>query len=211
MNDMTSVIVPKSDQWNADDFIAGPLTFKIRDVQIKAGEEQPVNILFEASNKAFRPCKSMSRCLVSAWGADARKYIGRSLTLYRDPTVKWGGLEVGGIRISHLSDIDGPKQMMLTATRGSRKPHKVQPLTDAPKAIATQDFSAALGQLKAVARPGNLSVLQDKWQDIGPEARKALADELAGLKSLCAEELQPDVPFDQPQSQDEASNGYSGV
>jgi hypothetical protein len=128
MNDMSSVIVPKSDQINADDLIAGPMTITIREVQIRGGQEQPVSIYFDGSDKAYRPCKSMSRVLVQGWGADASKYVGRSLTLYRDPTVKWAGLEVGGIRISHMSHIDGEKLMMLTATKGSRKPHKVKPL-----------------------------------------------------------------------------------
>src|SRR4051812_11375313 len=102
---MSSVIIPKSDQINADDLLAGPITITIRDVQIKGGQEQPVSIYFEGSDKAFRPCKSMSRVLVQGWGADAKAYIGRSLTLYCDPSVKWGGVEVGGIRISHMTDI----------------------------------------------------------------------------------------------------------
>ncbi|WP_300974861.1 hypothetical protein [Sphingomonas sp. LHG3406-1] len=50
------------------------------------------------------------------------------LTLYTDPTVKWGGMEVGGIRISHLSHIERGEQLALTATKGSRKPHRVMPL-----------------------------------------------------------------------------------
>ena len=128
MNDMSSVIVPKSDQINADTLLAGPMTVTIREVNIRGGQEQPVDIMLEETPLAYRPCKSMSRCLVQAWGPDARAYVGRSLTLYRDPSVKWGGLEVGGIRISHMSDIDGKKVMQLTATKGQRKPHVVMPL-----------------------------------------------------------------------------------
>lgn len=139
MNDMTSVIVPKSDQINADDLIAGPRTITINDVQIRGGQEQPVSIFFDGSDKAFRPCKSMSRVLVAAWGADAKAYVGRSLTLYRDPSVKWGGMEVGGIRISHMTNIDGKLQLALTATKGQRKPYIVMPLTD----VAQQTDKAA--------------------------------------------------------------------
>ncbi|NJC06547.1 hypothetical protein GGQ97_002340 [Sphingomonas kaistensis] len=138
MNDMSSVIVPKSDQINADDLLAGPLTFTIREVQIRGGQEQPVNILLEGTDKAFRPCKSMSRVLVQAWGPDASKYAGRALTLYRDPTVKWAGMEVGGIRISHMSHIDAAQNMMLTATKGSRKPHRILPLQIEQKQTARQ-------------------------------------------------------------------------
>ena len=192
MSDMADVIVPKSDQWNADDFIAGPKTFTIRDVQIKASEEQPVNILLEGSNKAFRPCKSMSRCLVSAWGSDAKKYVGRSLTLYRDPTVKWGGLEVGGIRISHMSDIDAPKQMMLTATRGSRKPHKVLPLTDAPQQQRQAQLDAPgldeanATMIRAVGQ--GTAALEAAWRAKGmAPLRDTLQPKLDAWKSLAAQ------------------------
>ena len=77
MQDMTQVITPKSDQINADDLIGGPRTITIRDVQIKGGQEQPVSIYFEGSDKAFRPCKSMCRVLVAVWGPDANQYLGR--------------------------------------------------------------------------------------------------------------------------------------
>jgi hypothetical protein len=70
----------------------------------------------------------MSRLLVAAWGPDAKEYVGRCMTLYRDPTVKWAGMEVGGIRISHLSHLDAAMTMALTATKGSRKPYTVKPL-----------------------------------------------------------------------------------
>ncbi len=133
MNDMTAVIAPKSDQINADDLISGTMTITITEVRIRAGEDQPVSMYFEGSNKAFRPCKSMSRALVQIWGPDAAKYIGRSLTLYRDPKVRFGKDEVGGIRISHASHIDERQVLQLTATRGQRKPHKIDPLKIEPK------------------------------------------------------------------------------
>ncbi len=51
MNDMTQVIQPKSDQINADDLIAGPITVKITDVKIQGGTEQPVSIHIEGTPK----------------------------------------------------------------------------------------------------------------------------------------------------------------
>src|SRR3546814_12888811 len=70
----------------------------------------------------------MSRVLVSAWGPDANAYSGRSLTLYRDPKVKWGGMEIGGIRVSHMSHIERDMVMALTATKGKRAPYTVKVL-----------------------------------------------------------------------------------
>lgn len=128
-SDMRATIVPKSDQLNADDLIAGEMTIKITKVDIKGGQEQPVSISFEGDNgKPYKACKSMCRVMVSAWGPDSTKYVGRSMTLYRDQSVKWAGMEVGGIRISHMSDIAGNQTMALTVTRGSKKPYTVKPL-----------------------------------------------------------------------------------
>ncbi len=56
MNDMSQVIIPKSDQWNSDDFISGPMTFTIREVQINADTEQPVNVLLSAPGFRAAAC-----------------------------------------------------------------------------------------------------------------------------------------------------------
>lgn len=126
--DMRTVIQPKSDQLNADDFVAGPRTVRITSVEIKGGE-QPISVHFEGDNgKPWKPCKTTARLMVAAWGPDASQYKGRSLTLYRDPTVKWAGLEVGGIRISHMSHIDSDMVYAATVTKGKRAPIKVKPL-----------------------------------------------------------------------------------
>lgn len=145
MNDMSGVIVPRSDQINADSLLSGPITITITRVEIKAGTEQPVTIFYEGDDgKPWRPCKSMARVLVAAWGPDASKYKGRSLTLYCDPKVRWGGMEVGGIRISHMSDIPESLTMALTVTRANKKPFTVRPIpAGTPKAAAPAGQSSA--------------------------------------------------------------------
>jgi hypothetical protein len=129
MTNMLTTIVPKSDQLNADDLIGGVAkTIKIAKVSLLAGE-QPVALNYEGDEgKPYKPCKSMRRVLVNVWGSDGNLYIGRSMTLYRDDKVTFGGVNVGGIRISHMSHITEPMTMALTATQKSRKPFTVQPL-----------------------------------------------------------------------------------
>lgn len=138
MSDMASVIVPKSDQTNADDFLSGPRTIKITGVTIRGGQEQPISVSYDGDNgKPYKPCKSMCRLMVSAWGADSKQYVGRSMTLYRDATVRWAGLEVGGIRVSHMSDIERPLTVALTMTKQNRKPFTVKPLVTGAKETAS--------------------------------------------------------------------------
>jgi hypothetical protein len=127
--DITHTIVPKSDQLNADSFMGGPKTYTVAKVTANEGSaDQPINIYFEGEPLVFRPCKSMRRVIVKIWGPDASKYGGRGMTLYRDPKVKWGGMEVGGIRISHMTGLEKAEVMALTETRAARKPYTVQPL-----------------------------------------------------------------------------------
>ena len=126
---MKKTIEPKSDQLNADDLIGGAKTIRIRDVKATDSETQPVSIFFDGdNNKPYKPSKGMRRVLVALWGADAKTYIGRSLTLYRDDKVKFGGIEVGGIRISHASHITEPTRVIETVSRGKRRPVTIQVL-----------------------------------------------------------------------------------
>lgn len=186
--DMNDVIQPKSDQINADTLIGGPMTVKITGVKIDHSSEQKVSISLEGTPLVFRPCKSMSKVLVAAYGADANLYVGKSMTLYRDPKVKWGGLEVGGIRISHLSHIDKDMVMMLTQTRAQRAPHKVKPLrveqqAAEPPQIDTEaaqtSARAAAGQGKAAFTTwwnGDGRTLRDAVKPIMPELTKLASD-----------------------------------
>jgi hypothetical protein len=141
--DITATLAPKSDQLNSDDLIAGPRTITV--TKVSAGSvEQPVAIAFEGdNNKPWYPCKSMRRVLVAAWGADAEQYIGRRVTLFRDPAVTYGAIQVGGIRVSHLSHLDGPLSIALTVTRQKRTPYRVQPLAAAPAPAVVTDAEQA--------------------------------------------------------------------
>lgn len=132
--DLSNTIVPNSQQLNAEDLLSHPVTVTITGVS-RGSVEQPVNIeLAEYPGRPFRPSKTVRRILVAAWGVSADTYTGRRMTLYRDPDVKFGGQDVGGIRVSALSHIEKPMTVALTVTRGKRKSYTVQPLADAPPA-----------------------------------------------------------------------------
>ncbi len=161
MSDMSSVIEPKVDQLTADHLLGGPRTLRITDVAIRPGTEQPVTISYADDNGLpWRPCKSMSRVLVKAWGPDANTYKGRCVTVYRDDKVKWGGLEVGGIRISHLTHIERDLVLALTEKKGSKKPFIVKPLKiDAPaEDKVTPGVNALVARIDAAA---NAAALED--------------------------------------------------
>lgn len=159
---------PRSDQQNFDDYIGGPKTVTVSEVK-KGSTEQPVEVhLVEFPGRPFKPSKSMRRVLVAAWGPEASVYAGRRITLYGDPTVKFGGKEVGGIRISHLSDIPETLELHLTVTRGKRAPFIVEPL-DPPKPQVDESGRDWLAELADTQ--GDL----DAIEALGSEAKSAHA------------------------------------
>lgn len=130
VEDLRPTIVPKSDQLNAEQLLGGPMTITVTDVRIGSGEEQPVIVHYaNEDGRPYKPCKTMRKVLIHAWGADGRKWAGRSMTLYNDPAVKFGGEDVGGIRISHMTDIERDVRVSLTSTRGKKAKYEIRRLS----------------------------------------------------------------------------------
>jgi len=189
---MLDAIAPKSDQINAEDLVGRTITVTVRDVQIRAGQEQPISVAVEESDKVFRPCKTTARLMVQAWGPDASKYAGRKMTLYRDPSVKWGGVAIGGIRISHMSHLDAPLVIALAENKKNRKVHTVQPL-QIEKQLASPDALTLDAARDLVEGAPDLDALRAVW------SRKAMAPFRAELQGLLDERkaaLAP--PADEP-------------
>lgn len=138
VSDLRYTIVPKSDQLNAEQLMAGDMTITVTDVRI-GSDDQPVVIHYEGEDgRPFKPCKTCRKVLIFAWGEDGRKWVGKSMTLFNDPSVKFGGMSVGGIRISHLSDIQRELTVSLTATKGKKTPHTIKVLKPARTTAANK-------------------------------------------------------------------------
>lgn len=153
MIDISKTIIPKADQLNAEDFISGPLTLTITDVAIRESGEQPVLIKFAGGFRPWKPCKTMRRVLVFAWGPDASQYIGRSLQLYREPSVRWAGEPVGGIRIGAMSHILKRIEIALAESNKSRRKHIVEVLLSTGEP-ATNDLEIARDLAKSYLKRG---------------------------------------------------------
>ncbi len=159
---------PRSDQWNADDFIGGPRVFTIAGVKAGSAEQKYDIELVEGEGRAWRPPLTMLRLLIAAWGDEASEWTGRRVQLYRDETIKFGPDAVGGIRIAAMSHLPGnkPFSAMLTSTRGRRSRHTVQPLPDEkPKAPTAAGIIKAFEPLGVTAADLELKVGvdQDSW------------------------------------------------
>lgn len=192
--DLASTIIPRSDQLNAEDLLAGPVTVTVESVTA-GNAEQPVNVrLVEFPGRPYKPSKTMRRVLVKMWGRESDAYAGRRLTLYRDPDVKFGGIKVGGIKISHLSHIDGPATLVLTETKGKRVPHEVRPLADAP----TKPARKAAEPTPDVATMTDRAELTRLWKAAPRDSaeRAAIEARVAELNNPPTDDAEPalDVP-----------------
>ena len=181
VSDLRATIVPKSDQLNAEQLLAGPMTVTVTDVRV-GGDDQPVIIHYSGDNgRPYKPCKTMRKVLIFAWGEDGRKWVGRSMTLYNDQAVRFGGMEVGGIRISHMTDIVRDVQISLTATKGKKAQHVI-------KWMAAPTSSL----LEAINSAATSDALKDAFGNAYKSTRdKAARDEFKAAYDLRMAQLQP--------------------
>jgi len=176
VSDLRDTIIPKSDQLNADQLVAGPITITVTDVARGANADQPLTIHYDGEDgRPFKPCKTVRKILLFAWGDDGRQWVGRSMTLFCDPEVKWAGVKVGGIRVSHMSHIQGDIQISLASTRGKKDAHIIRKLVavkqePAPHAV---NYDALRESLNLSATHG-MDALRDAWSQLTPTEKKEL-------------------------------------
>ena len=157
INDLSDTIEAKSDQLNADDLAGSTKTIKVTGVVRYSDKGIPAfHIDYEGgAGRPFKPCKSVRRVIMFAWGKDGSQWIGRSMTLYCDPTVIYAGKEVGGIRVSHMSDIEKRISIKLTEKRGSKKEVFIDILEPTEKPTWPDDaFAKRLSDAKTVILDG---------------------------------------------------------
>ena len=129
MLDVSGTILSKSDQLNASDLIGNEMILTVSNVNLVSSPDQPMVINWEGDEgRAYKPCKSMRRVLVGLWGKDASQWIGRSIGVYNEPTVKWAGKEEGGIRIKSLSHIDKNKSVTTSESKHKKTTYLISAL-----------------------------------------------------------------------------------
>ena len=135
---LSETVKAKTDQLNADDMIGvPPITVTLVDMVVdQSKNEQPWIMKIDGGWKPYKPGLSMRRVLLEAWkddGQQGKTWIGRRMTLFRDPDIVFAGLKVGGVRISHLSDLEAPElAVAITVRKGVKNVWTIKRLEDAP-------------------------------------------------------------------------------
>lgn len=137
VTDIRPTIVPKSDQLNSEQLLSGSRIIVVTDVRGGSSKEQPLTVHYESEDgRPYKPGLTMRKVLAHAWGHDATQWIGKSMELYCDPNVRFGGEVVGGIRISRMSDINTKGiRVSLTASKGKKALHEIDLLQDSPELV----------------------------------------------------------------------------
>lgn len=133
MANIGSTIKAKSDQLNAGDLIGGGVTVTVKSASL-GGRDQPLSIELQEDYQTFKPCLSMRRVLAKIWGLESDDWIGKQMTLYCDPSVKWAGKEEGGIRISHMEGVKVTVPVTVRKNKRETMTYNIEAL--APKAKA---------------------------------------------------------------------------
>ena len=151
----------RSDQWNADDFVAGKRIFQIANVRPGSANDAEFDVDFtDSPGKCWRPPYTVIKILMGAWRTDdTDDWIGKHVELYRDETVKFGKDISPGIRVSRLSHISKPYKVALNATRGKKQMHEVEPL----ETPATLDPTP---HLAAITTADTIDTLKQAWQAV---------------------------------------------
>lgn len=191
MADVSFALEAKSDQLNAVDIMGVEPVIRVREVKVQKGD-QPVWVYFDGDhNRPWKPSKGMLRILAGAWGRDSDGWVGKQAQLYFDPSVKWAGKEVGGIRIRALSDIDDRGlSFTVTINRQQRDLYHVPLLKIETKEYPADKFDKAFPAMQKKLESGEMTL-----QQIIAQCQKTgtlSADQLAKLESVAPVEINDD-------------------
>lgn len=203
INDLRDTIIPKSDQLNADQLLGGPITIRVTSVT-RGSEDQPIVIGYENdAGRPYKPAKSMRKVLIFAWGPDGSQWVGRMMTLYNKRDVKWGGVEVGGIRISAMSHIDAEIKLSLAETRGKKAPIIIKRIDGSDPVVAARTAleAAARGGMEALKAAWAACPVKSAIDPTGcPQSLKDIANKADADRKKPASEL-PDTITDESSSE----------
>ena len=196
--DITDALAPTSDQLDAVELV-NPRTFTI-DTGSALGQRDGkvvAEIRLVDFPRVWRPSKGMLDVLGACWGTDGKQWVGRRVTVYNDPDVMFGRDKVGGVRISHLSHIDGPRVVRIRATGGAgrKRDWRVEPLPDAPATKPAADAATPqqIARIGALMQPAGLDrdgILRFAAETIGRPV-KSSSDLTAAEAGAVIDALEP--------------------
>ena len=191
MVDVTKYTYSQGVQTNADDLVAAPRTVVVTAVTETGDAKQPIAVSYDGDGgKPFIPCLTMRKLIAALWGGESDNWIGKSMTLFRDPSIKFGPDTPGGVRISHMSGIEKTVSVQLLEKRGKRRQYTIVPLEVTTPVPKPKPAPKQPDNPPPVDR-AELQRQSDAAKSMTPEDKKAwwdglTADEKAVVKELAS-------------------------
>lgn len=179
MTDITFAMEAKSDQLNAADIIGADRVIRIRDVIVKK-TDQPITIYFDDdNNRPWKPCKGMIRIIAECWGVKSEEWIGKSIKIFRNPDVIYGGEKVGGIQIRAIEGLEKPTAFTVALNRKKRIKLTISPLSVIASEYPQDKFEQAFPAMQSAMQAGKMTLQQviaqcQKTGQLNPEQIAAL-------------------------------------
>lgn len=217
VENLGAISAPNTDQLNADDLISGPRVFTVTKITRGKGTgtgkgDQPVNIHLAEHPYPWRPCKTVRRLLMDAWGPKPGEWPdGAQIELYRDTEVRFGGDTVGGIRVRAMSHLPSATiEHLATATRGQRVKWTIRRLDKRPATKPAPDVQASLDT--AVRLFCEIGVTLDELEmQIGSDRPKWGAAELAQLRADYSTRRKAHTSEQEPTQREETAQPTSAL
>lgn len=151
ISNLSDTVTSNGQQLNADDLISADKIITVTGIKRSTSKQQPLSIDYYGmqAGRPFKPCLTMRKILFAEWGTDGRQWVGRSMKLYRDSEVKFGTEKTGGVRISHLSDIEKQATHNLLVSKMRRQEFVINKLPTYPQAEFDKNSAAWVAAIKA--------------------------------------------------------------
>jgi hypothetical protein len=102
--------------------IARITTLRMDDEKKKREVDKPA-IWFKEIERSWLYCKTSGHSIAAMFGKDDSAWIGKRITLYADPDVRFGSEQVGGIRVAGSPDIE--KEIKIRVKFPKKKPIEI--------------------------------------------------------------------------------------
>jgi hypothetical protein len=119
INDLSDTIEAQSDRINAADLMGADKIIVINEVvrYSESGTSKFYLNYVGHNGRAYKPSLGMRRIIMTLWGKDGTQYIGRSIKIFRDPTVIYAGKAAGGVVISAMTDIKSKATVVIPISK----------------------------------------------------------------------------------------------
>ena len=177
MSDLDKALAANSDQLNAIDLGGGPRTITITKAVVDLSKDQKIIINYDGDEgKPWKPSKGMGRILRELWKCTHEQWAGNQVTLFREPTVPWGGKEVGGIQISNISGLSKPTKVSVRKNRTQVVTMTIYPIEGGEPAPKPKDHSVAIANARVAAKNGKGAFTAWWNSDEGKGSRESIDD-----------------------------------